>query len=1028
MADYRKQLQNLLYELFQFDSADLDFGFYAVMNQKRKQIKSFIETDLLDAIDEGLKDVAEQNRLEAQTAFMSAKKKIQQLLGESALNGDELIERHVDLPLGKEYLAAKASLENAVVAEDLEAQIYNDLYAFFARYYQDGDFISQRRYGRTDKYAIPYNGQEVHLHWANFDQYYVKTGVHFENYSFTVPDGAGLEQGASIRVRLSKVDIPRDNTKGDKRFFIYASEQAVTWDEESQTLIIPMEYRPLMEEERKRVGTRNQQAKLLDEAHTAILSAVTNSTLRARLSEVDTQRQTDKNRLAYHLNRYAAENTRDFFVHKDLKGFLSRELDYYLKAEVLRLEDINFDDPIHTRRAAARIKTMRSIGDKVITFLEQLESFQRKLFLKRKFVLQSDYCLTLDKIPAERRAEFYPDILTNKKQIEEWKRLYGITITAKTNLNDLPHLVLDTAFFNPAFNARLLATFEELDAAIDGLLVHGENFQALNLLATRFREKVKGIYIDPPYNTDASPILYKNNYKDSSWLTLIQNRFELQGFLAKNQAPMSIAIDDTELANLSKLIYQEFPDYEQHKVIVNHYPGSGTGRSNVTRTHEYALFVVPPGMDVLRGRSLVSGTRKRGFRRSGTGENNYRYGRSNSFFAVLVNPKTLEIEGIEPPPPENETAYETAPTEGGLLRIYPMGEDGSERVWSLSYEGALDALENGLLECTSNLVIQRIYIDEERRGLLKSVWIDKQFNATTNGTNLLTDIFGKSGLFSYPKSLYTVVTAIESMVHKDRRAIILDYFGGSGTTAHAIMHLNRTTGSRRKYILVEMDDYFNTVLKPRIQKVAFADEWKNGEPVLPTENDQDLTTSTGQAHMFQYIRLESYDDTFHNILFQEVDGPQLKLLSDMPDYFLSYMLDHETEGSPTLLDLKQFDRPLDYKLSVSNQDGVLAPQPVDLVATFNFLLGLAVHTIRHYERNRNSYIRVVGTDPDGLRICVVWRNVPAAEEFDAERKWLEQKVLQDSTYDKLYINGENTVPNALLTEEEFKRRMFEGVL
>jgi adenine-specific DNA-methyltransferase len=226
-----------------------------------------------------------------------------------------------------------------------------------------------------------------------------------------------------------------------------------------------------------------------------------------------------------------------------------------------------------------------------------------------------------------------------------------------------------------------------------------------------------------------------------------------------------------------------------------------------------------------------------------------------------------------------------------------------------------------------------------------------------------------------------------------------------------------------------MADYFDTVLKPRIQKVAFADEWRDGRPVLPP-NGQTQLLSTGQSHMFQYIRLESYDDTFHNIRFRKTDGPQLSLLQEMDDYFLGYLLDHETAGSPTLLDVEQFRRPFDYRLLVTGNDGVLQPQPVDLVTTFNFLLGLAVQTIRHYEYEGNPIVRVTGLNPDGKQVCVLWRNVLPSDQLDAERDWILANVLHDVGYedcDKLYVNGENTIPRALLTEEEFKRRMFEEV-
>lgn len=240
------------------------------------------------------------------------------------------------------------------------------------------------------------------------------------------------------------------------------------------------------------------------------------------------------------------------------------------------------------------------------------------------------------------------------------------------------------------------------------------------------------------------------------------------------------------------------------------------------------------------------------------------------------------------------------------------------------------------------------------------------------------------------------------------------------------MNLNKGDNNNRKYIVVEVGNQFDFAIKPRIQKVAYADEWKDGRPVLPPNGQMQLISS-GQSHMFQYIRLESYDDTFHNIRFREVSGPQLNLLQQLPDYTLGYLLDHETAGSPTLLDVEQFARPFAYQLLVTGADGVLRPQTVDLVTTFNFLIGLTVRTIRHYEREGNPYVRVCGEDADGQRVCVLWRNTLPVAELDAEREWVLRHVLHDAAYDRLYVNGENGLPDALLTEEAFKRLMFEGV-
>ena len=119
------------------------------------------------------------------------------------------------------------------------------------------------------------------------------------------------------------------------------------------------------------------------------------------------------------------------------------------------------------------------------------------------------------------------------------------------------------------------------------------------------------------------------------------------------------------------------------------------------------------------------------------------------------------------------------------------------------------------------------------------------------------------------------------------------------------MQLNQEDDSNRKFILVEVGDYFDTVLKPRIQKVAYAADWKEGRPV---------PGSPGQSHMFHYIRLESYEDSLDNLRFRELGRDAQAALYALPDYFLRYMLDFETRGSPSLLDTERFDKPFQYQL------------------------------------------------------------------------------------------------------------------
>jgi len=406
-------------------------------------------------------------------------------------------------------------------------------------------------------------------------------------------------------------------------------------------------------------------------------------------------------------------------------------------------------------------------------------------------------------------------------------------------------------------------------------------------------------------------------------------------------------------------------------------------------------------------------------------------GRPNSFYAVLVDPDTIEIHGFEPPPPKDNHDYPVENTKEGFLRIYPFGEDGSERCWSLSYESAEEALQKGLLTCTKNMVINRRFFDEGSRNLLQSVWGGKEFNAVTHGTNLLTDMLGSSGSFSYPKSLFTVLTAIEAGTFTDDECIVADYFAGSGTTGHAIIELNRRDDGKRKYVLVEMGEYFDPVLRTRIQKAVYSKDWKSGKPV----------SREGISHMFKYIRLESYEDALANLEVRRTDDQQMMLdTSDTfrESYMLKYMLDTESKDSQSLLNIDLFEDPFSYKLLVSTgMVGETEPVNVDLVETFNWLLGLRV---RHIDHIRGFQV-VEGLNPNDEKMLVIWRNTKEKSNEVLEEFFTKQQYnTLDMEFDIIYVNGDNNLMNipvvgadgdaeprykVRLIEEEFKRLMFD---
>jgi adenine-specific DNA-methyltransferase len=162
MTDHRTKLKTLLRELFQFDAADLDFGIYRVMNQRRDEIDEFIEQGLLDTVAQEFNLLQQDVVREKQEELAVLEHQVRHDLGGEALDAQgNIIQAYTQLPLALRYIQKQQEITQATVSADAEAEIFNALYTFFARYYDRGDFVAKRRYSRTHKYAVPYNGEEV---------------------------------------------------------------------------------------------------------------------------------------------------------------------------------------------------------------------------------------------------------------------------------------------------------------------------------------------------------------------------------------------------------------------------------------------------------------------------------------------------------------------------------------------------------------------------------------------------------------------------------------------------------------------------------------------------------------------------------------------------------------------------------------------------------------------------------------------------------------------------------------------------
>ena len=563
-------------KVLMLDQADLDFGIYRIMNQKRDQIESYLNNDLRRQVTEAIRENASSDA-------EALKKELTQLvatLTAAGMNPD-------DAPKVKELKERIAQCGNS---EELENEVYSYLTIFFGRYYDGGDFISQRRY-KKDVYAIPYEGEEVKLYWANADQYYIKTAEYFRNYRFAVDGDKFCEFTLREATTEQNNNVAQNNME---RRFALCEETPV--EVVGNTLHIYFTYE-LYPKATKQKG-------LIEAAYEAIKEAIP-AEFAAVLAPRPTESDRSRTLLQKHLNDYVARNTFDYFIHKDLGGFLSRELDFYIKNEILVIDDINARTPDEFLKHLTVIKAIKGVGMKLITFLASLENYQKRLWLKKKFVVESNYCITLDRVPER----FYAEIAANDAQREEWVRLFAIDeITSQaTNglfeegksgysvpltvefLKENPFLVLDTKFFPAEFKNALLASIDHIDEQCDGLLINSENFQALGLLQGKYKEQIQCIYVEPPYNTSASEIAYKNSYKHSSWMTLLNDRLLEGKELLKKDGIQCTTIDDVEGSRLRILLESIFN--ESPTVVGIRIKPSGRPIPNgFAISHEYAYF------------------------------------------------------------------------------------------------------------------------------------------------------------------------------------------------------------------------------------------------------------------------------------------------------------------------------------------------------------------------------------------------------------------------------------------------------
>ncbi|EGQ7969418.1 site-specific DNA-methyltransferase [Vibrio cholerae] len=1010
MSKYNELVKKLK-EIFQIDRPELDFGIYRILNSRADEINDYLDNKLKSKIQAALADAGNANKADLEQQLQAAIK----AATDAGFEPDQS-------PKVQEL--KKQIAQTATGASEHENAVFSHLLTFFSRYYDNGDFISKRRY-KGDTYAIPYAGEEVMLHWANKDQYYIKSGENFANYSFK------LDDGRKVSFKLLAADTAKDNRKdndADRRFVLIEPHTRTKLNEDgeefeqtyqpvevvksteiingesgvTEELVIHFEYKAMKK------GTK--QDALVQTAIATILSDSQVQQFWADLSKrAPTESNPSRTELERHLTTYTQRNTADYFIHKDLGGFLTNELDFYIKNEVMNLDNVqNAEVFANIEKQLRMIQCLRSVAQELITFLAQIENFQKQLWTKKKFVSATEYLITINNVPVSLLSE----VVSNENQWEEWRKLGFWHGSEDGTIEDLltnQSLVVDTRLFDSSWKYKVTSELNDLDSSIDAVLINSDNYHALNLIQNKFVGKIDCIHIDPPYNTDTSGFLYKNNFRHSSWLSMMESRLLLAKKLLSEGGDFICHIDENEYERL-ELLFSSC-GYLDHGTQIWDKKNPMLGRKGIATQHEYICF---------RGNQerIVNG-------RSGSIVQMQEFVRdlldkNGGVVDATVREKYKKWLGKQDSFSGGDKAYKFIDENGNIYRLVAMGapekrtdpkffiplvhpETGKEcpvppNGWSRAPETMQQLLAEGLIvfgvdERTQPQKIVHLRADAQKQ--ITSVLSDGK-----SGKAYLDD-FGLSFPYCHPVSMYEALLST-----RNTPSYFMDFFAGSGTNGHAVINLIREQGVRHKQLLVEMGAHFDDVLLPRIMKAIYSDNWNKGVAVEPN----------GVSYIAKVIKVESYEDTLNNISLSKKNADLFDLMSSQvaEDYLLKYMLGEESKSS--LLNTDNFLKPFSYEMHIATDSaGATERKTIDLVETFNYLLGLHVKSIEsNIER---GFVRVEGTLPTGERTLILWRDCDKigyeklndyANRFDLYAK--------EQTFDVIYINGDHNLPTAFTVD------------
>ncbi|GAA9321948.1 site-specific DNA-methyltransferase [Helicobacter pylori] len=418
----------------------------------------------------------------------------------------------------KYYQSKKQELEKFIGLKcqnnnDLKEELFDKLYSFFKRYlsanggiYFNDTPLYDSLYTKSD-YEKCSLKKDTALFYKTKDLYYVKSETIYKDFCFEL-------ENIIFNFDTSSLESKKNNEKVDLVFNLKDTDTKTNTLNFSVTL-----------------SSKGNQTKMSE-----ILKECSNQGVKL-----------DEEVLKKAFAKFKKQGSMDYFIHKNALGFLKEQLDLYL-FEYLFKEMTEFD-----AKRLNGINTIKEVALQVISLVSEFENELCKIWNKPRFVLNSHFIVSLDQLKAK---NYDLDKITNHKnypkQVKEWQDL---NLKTTDNLLENEFLPLDTLYFKD-LEEEIKNLFSEDE--INGTLIKSENYQALNSLKNRYKETIDCIYIDPPYNTQNNEFIYADNFKRSSWLSMMDNRLELARKLLNDKGVMFVSIDDNEQAYLKTLMDEVF--------------------------------------------------------------------------------------------------------------------------------------------------------------------------------------------------------------------------------------------------------------------------------------------------------------------------------------------------------------------------------------------------------------------------------------------------------------------------------------